>query len=141
MIGLAIFVIEPSFAAEVATQKLPKSHYEVSMGSQLLRMILGLSLVVAIIVGIGWLTRRYTSLRTGPGSAIEIKSGVSVGPKERVLLVEVGEEQILIGVAPGNVTKLHVLANKVSPRSVPAVSDGDQFFARLKKAIKEKNAL
>jgi flagellar biogenesis protein FliO len=51
----------------------------------------------------------------------------------------VGDEQILIGVAPGNVTKLHVLKNKLtSSYQTPTMPNGSQFLDRLKKAMKDK---
>ncbi len=40
---------------------------------------------------------------------VKMVAGISVGQKERVVLLQVGERQILVGVAPGNVNMLHVL--------------------------------
>jgi flagellar biogenesis protein FliO len=48
-----------------------------------------------------------------PGS-IEIVADISLGQKERAVLVQVGEQQILLGVAPGRVNTLHVLAEPVA---------------------------
>lgn len=135
----SILLIDPAFAAEVVTQKPPRTAPDVSIGGQLFRTIIGLSFVIAIIIGIGWLAKRYGTLKTGGNSALIIRSGVSVGQKERVVLIEVGDEQILIGVAPGNVTKLHVLKNKIeNSHHVSTIPNGGQFLDRLKKAMKEK---
>ena len=48
---------------------------------------------------------------------IEIVGTRVVGPRDRLLLVQVGNEQILIGHTPGSLTALHVLAE---PVQVPA---------------------
>ena len=36
--------------------------------------------------------------------------GVALGPKERLVLVEIGETWLVLGVAPGQVNTLHTLA-------------------------------
>ncbi|MBI3771255.1 MAG: flagellar biosynthetic protein FliO [Gammaproteobacteria bacterium] len=132
-------MIDPVLAAEVTTQKLPRATPEISIGGQLFRTIIGLSFVIAVIIGIGWLAKRYGTLKMGSDNALIIRSGISVGQKERVVLIEIGDEQILVGVAPGNVTKLHVLKNKVAiNRDVSTMPDGGQFLDRLKKVMKEK---
>ncbi|EQD42713.1 Flagellar biosynthesis protein, FliO, partial [mine drainage metagenome] len=43
-----------------------------------------------------------------PG-ALEILASMPLGAKERAVLVKVGDAQILLGVAPGQVNTLHVL--------------------------------
>jgi flagellar protein FliO/FliZ len=40
---------------------------------------------------------------------IAILSGVSLGPRERAVLLRVGNTRLLVGVAPGRVQTLHVL--------------------------------
>lgn len=135
----SILLIDPAFSAEVITQKPIRAASDVSIGGQLFRTIVGLSFVIAIIIGIGWLAKRYGTLKAGSNSALIIRSGVSVGQKERVVLIEVGDEQILVGVAPGNVTKLHVLKNKVeNNHDISTIPSGGQFLDRLKNAMKEK---
>jgi hypothetical protein len=51
--------------------------------------------------------------KLGPG-AIEILADVAVGAKERAVLVQVGRQQLLLGVAPGRVNTLHVLTEPVT---------------------------
>lgn len=86
--------------------------------SQLLQVLLGLSLVIGLIVLLAWLLRRL-QLRTGlqGGSLIRPLAGLSVGPRERLLLVQVGDEQVLLGLTPGAIRTLHVLRE---PLQLPA---------------------
>ncbi len=69
----------------------------------------GLLLVLAIIVGGAWLFKRYTHLPLGGKGMVRVVGGASVGARERVVVVEVEETRIVLGVAPGQVNKLHVL--------------------------------
>jgi flagellar protein FliO/FliZ len=77
------------------------------------QVTLALGLVLAVIFVTAWLLRRVRGFgKTGTG-ALEIVADLAVGQKERAVLVRVGTQQVLIGVAPGRVTTLHVLAEPV----------------------------
>lgn len=79
-----------------------------------IRTILGLVAVLAILGVCAWFAQR---LRTGghlKGGLIEIISGVSLGNKEKVVLIRVGSEQIVVGVSPAGMTSLHVFSDSKS---------------------------
>ena len=79
---------------------------------------LSLMLVLAAIFGLAWVARRFrVSQRVGE-TRIKILSEVALGNRERAVLVRVCGTQLLIGVAPGMLRTLHVLATE--PSAVPA---------------------
>ncbi len=84
-----------------------------SLGGQLAQMIFGLLLVVGLIFFLAWLLRRLQSTAVKGGQVIEIVGSRAIGPRDRLLLVQVGKEQILIGHTPGSIEALHVLAEPV----------------------------
>ena len=88
-----------------------------SLGGQLAQMVFGLLLVVGLIFFLAWLLRRMQSTAVKGGQVIEIVGSRAIGPRDRLLLVQVGKEQILIGHTPGSIEALHVLAE---PVEVPA---------------------
>mgnify|MGYP000383068744 CR=1 FL=1 len=45
-------------------------------------------------------------LGSGTGQSMRVVSAISVGTRERVVLVQVGEQQLVLGVAPGRVNLL-----------------------------------
>lgn len=73
----------------------------------LLQVLLGLGLVLAAIAGTAWLLRRFTPGRIAASGSLRVVGGVAVGPKERVVLVDVGDTRLVLGVAPGHVSTLH----------------------------------
>jgi flagellar protein FliO/FliZ len=75
----------------------------------LIRVTLGLAAVLAAILALGWMVRRMGNVTGSATGRMRVLGGVSVGNRERVVLLQVGEEQLLIGVAPGRVQTLHVL--------------------------------
>lgn len=89
----------------------------------------GLALILALIFASAWVMKRLGGANVGSGSGIKILTGMSVGPREKVLLLEVGEKQILIGVANGNVSHLQTFDSPVFEAA--AVAQGD-FSQRLR---------
>lgn len=72
------------------------------------QLALGLGAVLVLIVVLGWLARRLPMLGPGRGP-LRVAGSLVVGSRERIVLVEVDGERVLVGVAPGMVTRLHVL--------------------------------
>jgi flagellar protein FliO/FliZ len=86
-----------------------------SLTASSLRMLASLTAVLVLLGGCAWLLRRWRDRQHGPAGAIEIVSGVSLGAKERVVLLRVGDEQVLVGVSPAGMRCLHVVQGKALP--------------------------
>lgn len=120
----------------------PVSALSSGIGSQLLQLVLGLGLVVALIFGLAWLMRRVQ--RAGPAGnhVIELVGSRALGPRDRLVLVQVGNEQVLLGISPGSITALHVMNE---PVKVPDTQNATPEFARRllevlgKQGQKDKN--
>ena len=94
---------------------------------------LGLIVVVVLIVLSGWLVRRVQGLGGVNSQALKVVAVLSVGQRERVALIDVGEKQILIGVTPQSVRTLHVFDEPVVNSSQPTGS-GD-FAQKLQQVM------
>lgn len=79
-----------------------------SLHSGLVQMILGLMVILVLIIGAAWLLRRFMPLRGGEG-AIKVLGGLTLGSRERVVLLQVGETRLLVGISPGRVATLYAL--------------------------------
>ena len=107
LVAPAVFAAE-KFAAPEASQ----SPAAVGAGS-LTQVTLSLLLVLGIVFAAAWLTRRLRGFGRFGNGALQVVTEISVGTKERVVLVQVGKQQLLLGVAPGRVNTLHVLDEPV----------------------------
>lgn len=74
-----------------------------SGATSVLQMVLSLAAVVAMILALAWMTRRLQGLRAPQTAELRVKASLSVGMKERVVLIEAAGQQFLLGVAPGQV--------------------------------------
>ena len=108
-------------------------------GAGLLQVFLGLGAVIAALVGGLWLLKRVSAPRGGAAGALRVIAGTAVGPRERVVLIEVEETWLIVGVAPGQVNALHQM-----PRgrlaATPAAPPGKDFGAWLKQVMERRNA-
>jgi flagellar protein FliO/FliZ len=84
-----------------------------------------LIVVLAAIFVVAWLVRRMRIAGSRVGGAIDILANVQLGQKERAVLLKVGRTQILLGVAPGQVSALHVLAEPLELTGPPTGSTDD----------------
>lgn len=74
-----------------------------------LRMILSLGAVLAVLAGCVWLAQRMRNGGAFKTGLIEVVSGISLGGREKVVLLRVGGEEILVGISPTGMRALHVL--------------------------------
>jgi flagellar protein FliO/FliZ len=100
----------------------------------LLSVTLALLLVLAAIFAVAWLARRMRGIGNRVGNAIDVLADMPLGPKERAVLLKVGAEQILVGVAPGRVSALHVLREPIEiPKPTTATTPASLSFSALLK--------
>lgn len=91
----------------------------VGLAPGLLQATLGLAAVLALIWGAAWLIRRVAPMTGHQHSAIKVIATQSVGQRERVVLVEIGDQWLVLGVAPGQVSALQALPKSALPAAEP----------------------
>ena len=98
------------------------------VAGQLTQLVFGLLLVLGLIFFLAWLLRRVQQAGpAGKGQVIELIGSRALGPRDRLMLVQVGSEQILLGLSPGTITALHVLKE---PVQVPDTESTTPEFAQ-----------
>jgi len=97
------------------------------------KLLLSLGLVVAIIFALAWLVKRFRFLPNQRHDLIKILSTLPLGSRDRLALIQVGEEQLLIALTPGKISKLHCLKKPIQDldktdsfkNTLNAAMDGD----------------
>ena len=74
-----------------------------------LQMLLALVVVLGLIALFAWLMRRMSQGQRLGGGALKVRGGVMLGPRERVVLLEVADTWIVVGVGGGQVNALHAM--------------------------------
>jgi len=108
-----------------------------SFAPGLLQATFGLAVVLALIWGAAWLTRRIAPTGTSSRSPIKVIATQALGQRERVVLIELGDNWLLLGVAAGQVTALHTGPKSTLPQAPTAESAPfAKFLALAKKKAK-----
>lgn len=131
---LSVFSTLVQAAESTASSKVPPLEIEPMATGNLLQMILGLIAVLMLIVGLAWVMRRMGGVTGAAAGSLRILGGLSIGTRERIVLVQVGEQQLLLGVAPGRVQTLHVLEHPIQPVEQNKSAKG-AFAASLSAAL------
>lgn len=74
----------------------------------LFTVLLSLGLILGGFIAVAWFARRFLP-GMGTQGAVKVVSSTSVGSRERVVLIEVEDTRLLLGVGGGNVRLLHTL--------------------------------
>lgn len=136
LILFLMFIPFCAFSEELKSEK-PKigSFATEPMGvGSIVEVLIGLAVVLLVFVAMTWFMRRLGGVGSQAGGSMKVLGAMSVGTRERVVLVKVGEEQILLGVAPGRVQALHKLEKPITDDS--SSDEMVRFSDRLKTALK-----
>lgn len=121
-----------------ALMAAPVAAPAVDSGAELVRVLISLLGVVALIFFVGWMARRAQARVSPGGRKIRVIESMPVGIKEKVMLLEVGGTQILVGASPtGGLRTLHVLDTPVlddpSVTTAPAMRGFRDVLAQWKR--------
>ena len=119
-ISLLLMCIPGMALAETGAGETLPSTADLFSWSYLGQVIASLALVIGLLFGSLWIMRRVNGVGQAVGGQMRVVSSLGLGQRERAVLVSVGEQQILLGVAPGRVAALHVfdepaVAQETSP--------------------------
>lgn len=106
--------------------------------SNLVQVTLALAVVLAVILGAAWLLRRTLPGQQVGGGHLRIVGGLMVGPRERVVVLEVGETWLLLGVAQGQVSLLTQMPRPADAGKVDAAG-AEGFAAHLREMLHKRH--
>lgn len=128
------FVVFPAviFAESEVTTK-PSSMAAFSI-MNMLNMVMGLVVVIALILGLAWVLKKYGRLPSQNMVDMKVLGGLSLGTREKAILIEVENTRLLVGVTPGHIQTLFVLGEGQNSASVVA-----SFDETLNKEVEKNN--
>jgi len=122
--------------AAVVTDKTSLVGSHVSTNMNAASMLLSLLMVLFVIVISAFLLKRFNLVQTG-NADLKVISSLALGNKEKVIIVQVGKKQLLLGVTAQQITLLESLDEpiKVSQTTLSASSSRLErsVFSLLKK--------
>ncbi len=112
---LALLAMPEAWALEPAAQAMQSAQATHGpAAAELAKLVFGLLAVVVAVLVLSRVLVRFGGFRAGGSDEFRVLSSLIVGQKERVVLLQIGSRQLLVGVGPGRVEALHLLDEPVS---------------------------
>jgi flagellar protein FliO/FliZ len=105
--------------------------------AQLASLVGGLGLIIALIFALSWFVKRFSRGGFFQNPSMKVVASLPLGTRERLMLVDVGGKQILLGVTAAQINTLHVFDSPVvsDAKTPPANSE---FSQKLMAILQQK---
>ena len=133
----------PAAALPAIPPGAPMTMAPASSAGSLLQTIFALVFVLALLIGLAWFMKRYGPKTLGGNSKMRVVSSLNLGGRERIVLVEVADQWIVVGASPGRINALATLPRQEGePPQLAAAQHGPaaaNFSEWLKQTIEKRN--
>ena len=109
----------------------------VSSGT-IIQTFIALAIVVGLLLGTAWFSRKVAGGKGFGQGGMKTLGGITLGPRERIVLVEVGDTWLVIGIVPGQIRTLHTMPKGSAP-SFPGEEGTEPPFATWLKQVMDRN--
>ncbi|KRG62943.1 flagellar protein [Stenotrophomonas humi] len=109
-----------ALAAPAAKAAAPVGQHAASTPS-MFGAVFMLLVVLGLIIGLGWVLKRLPGGAFRPAEGLKVVASINVGAKERVVVVDVNGQQLLLGVTAGGISALHTLPEPLPQTPAPAL--------------------
>ncbi|MEO1244402.1 MAG: flagellar biosynthetic protein FliO [Pseudomonadota bacterium] len=134
--AIAIMALPGASLFASAAQAQPAAVVTSPGGAEILSFVGSLGLVIASILAFGWLYSRFRPGMHQGSELIRLVAMRPIGPKERLLVVEVAGEQLLVGVSAAGMRTLHKIDEPITAGEGQPAESG--FALRLKSLLGER---
>jgi flagellar protein FliO/FliZ len=131
-LGLLLLLPLQSLAADAPAPGISSGNY--------LQAALALLLIIGLLMATAWLARKVSGGKGFGQGGMKVIGGVALGPREKLVLVEVGDTWLVIGLVPGQIRTLHQLPKGSDfDLSQAAQDNADAPFKQWLKTVTERN--
>lgn len=123
---------EKSNPANTASKQTPK----VGSGSHLLNVTLGLMAIIGLIFALSLFVKRFGSGAFSANTHLKIISSLPLGTRERIVLIDAGGHQLLLGITPTHINTLHVFADPIAVDN--KLTNPSEFSQKLMAILQQK---
>ncbi len=133
----------PAAALPAVPPGAPMTMAPTASAGSLMQTILALVFVLALLIGLAWFMKRYGPKVMGGNAKMRVVSSLNLGGRERVVLIEVADQWIVVGASPGRINALATLPRQEG--DLPALATAQNgpaaanFSEWLKQTIEKRN--
>lgn len=103
------------------------------------QVFFGLLVVLGLMAAAAWGLKRFGVAKTSSVTNVKIVGGVNLGSRERILVIEVADQWIVVGVTPGQINTLSTMPKQESATASETLPATKNFSTWLKQTIEKRN--
>ncbi|MAZ88226.1 MAG: flagellar biosynthetic protein FliO [Cellvibrionaceae bacterium] len=105
-----------------------------NQGAYMLQVLLGLLFVIGLVFALAWILKRVGQGTLVASQQMKVVAALPMGTRERIALVEVGGQHLLLGITPTQINTLHVFDEPVDLEAA-GQSSTSEFSVKLKEIL------
>ncbi len=110
---------------------------QIGSGRHLVNVTLALMGIIALIFAISWFVKCFSLGTFSANTHIKVRSAMPLGTRERIVLIEAGGQQLLLGITATSINTLHVFE---TPIVADNKTENSSDFSRKLMAILQQKA-
>lgn len=132
----SLFFFPTLFLVSTVALALPTESSDIISHNELMRVITGLLSILLLIIFLSWIVKRLNMVKLSTSTGFQSIASMTLGPKEKIMLLKVGDRYLLMGIGASTVNILHDFGSEL-----PQGFDSDNkptFSELLKLAVGKK---
>lgn len=125
------------FFAHASCAQVAAPATQIGSGRHLVNVSLALIGIIGLIFAISWFVKRFAQGTFSANAHIKVLSAMPLGTRERIVLIEAGGQQLLLGITSTSINTLHVFETPVVVENRP---ENTSDFSRTLMAILQQRA-
>jgi flagellar protein FliO/FliZ len=119
---------------------IPKQTTRTVASGDIVAWGIGLLIVLSVFFLCVWSVRKLSGLSVSDAEKMRVVGGLSLGLREKIILLQVGRKQLILGVTPGRIETLHVLEGDdcLIKEETESASGETGFAQKLLQAMKAR---
>ena len=131
-----LFLLCSPLWAQAQTAAVPAP--SASLGGSFLQMLFGLALVLGLLFAGVWFLKKLTGNVGSNNNLARVVSATPLGPRERIVIVELGQTWLVLGVTPNNINTLAEMPRQPLPAGSKPIPPN--FADWLRTTMNRRNA-
>jgi len=124
-----------SLAGEVAASNRHLAESPISF-SYILQILASFAVVIVFIFGFAWMMKRSGRFGMTAGKNMRVVSSLSMGMREKIVMINVDGKNIVVGVAPGQIRTLYITEGDAGGDQTEPGNENTGFGSLLGKFMK-----
>jgi len=135
----AVAFLQTALAPIVVAQEAVQNNTLGSYSWEAIKVVVSLAIVLGIFYLLVNVFKKYTGVSIKANSTMRVIGGLSLGGKDKVVILEAGDVNLLLGISASGITKLHQFSQDEMTATNDQVTQTSSFGQQIEKILGKKD--